>query len=102
MICLDAYIKRLGERIKLLIGERERIVINLFRTHLLGSIERISDTPTIAIARVNAPLSVRCGIVCSIRTGLYLNIEPEHIFLMKGNNFTDNVIIYSNVIWKIN
>ena len=32
----------------------------------------------------------------------YVNVSPEYIFLMPGNNFMDNVFVMSNVDWNVN
>lgn len=46
-------------------------------------------------------MTVTCGLVCSVNKTRYLNVKPETIFLMPGNNFTDNVLVMSNVDWKV-
>lgn len=51
--------------------------------------------------RVGKGLSVSCGLVCTVNKESYLHIVPDHIFLMPGNQFRDNTLVYSNVQWKI-
>lgn len=47
-------------------------------------------------------ITLSCGLVCSVSVARYLNVAPEYIFLMPGNNFTDDVLVLSNVEWKVN
>ena len=46
-------------------------------------------------------MSVTCGLVCTVNKARYLRVEPKAIFLMPGNNFTDDVLITANVDWHI-
>lgn len=46
-------------------------------------------------------MSVTCGLVCSVNKARYLRVEPKAIFLMPGNNFTDDVLITANVDWQV-
>lgn len=54
-----------------------------------------------ATAELKAGLKVTCGLVCSIGTARYLRVEPKHIWLMPDNNFSADVVIVSNVHWRI-
>lgn len=47
-------------------------------------------------------MTVTCGLVCSVNKAPLLRVAPEHIFLMPGNNFTDSVLVISNVVWSVN
>lgn len=46
-------------------------------------------------------MSVTCGLVCTVNKARYLRVEPKSIFLMPGNNFTDDVLIMANVDWQV-
>lgn len=62
--------------------------------------KRIGDGISVQAKRVGG-MTVTCGLVCSVNKAHYLNVKPEAIFLMPGNNFTDNVLVISNVDWKV-
>lgn len=55
----------------------------------------------ISIHRVGRGLSISCGLVCSFADIAKLAVSPEHIFLMPGNNFTDDVLVMSNIEWQV-
>ena len=72
---------------------------------------RIGDGLQLAANRVGSGISVQatriggmsvtCGLVCSVNKARYLRVEPKSIFLMPGNNFTDDVLIMANVDWQV-
>lgn len=45
-------------------------------------------------------LAIRCGIVCSL-VDAYLKVEADNIWLLPENDFTQDVVVYSNVKWII-
>lgn len=55
----------------------------------------------VSIYRVGRGLNISCGIVCSFADIAKLEVAPEHIFLMPGNNFTDDVLVMSNIEWQV-
>lgn len=64
------------------------------------SVKRVGDGFDIHTSRIGG-MTVTCGLVCSVNKTRYLNVEPKAIFLMPGNNFTDSVLVVSNVDWKV-
>lgn len=50
--------------------------------------------------RIGKGINVSCGLVCSVNKIAYLRVSPKHIFLMPGNDFKDDVLVYSNVVWQ--
>lgn len=51
-------------------------------------------------AKRTGGIRITCALVCSIRQAKFLEVKPEYIFLMPGNNFTDDVLVRANVVWK--
>lgn len=51
--------------------------------------------------RIGEGLKVSCGLVCSVNAARVLKVEPEYIFLMEANNYTEEVCVISNVEWKV-
>lgn len=51
--------------------------------------------------RISQGLKVSCGLVCSVSTAKMLKVEPEYIFLMEANNYTEDVCVISNVKWHV-
>ena len=64
------------------------------------SSKRIGEGIRIHTQRIGG-MTVTCGLVCSVNKAPMLRVSPEHIFLMPGNNFTDNVLVIANVDWKV-
>ena len=51
--------------------------------------------------RIGDPLSFRCGLVCSTGSDFYLQVPQESIWLLPENDFSQDVVVYSNVTWVI-
>lgn len=62
---------------------------------------RIGNGLDVGASRVGSGLKVSCGLVCSVNKAKILRIEPQHIFLMAANNYTEEVCVISNVEWKV-
>lgn len=93
MSCLSAYIKRIGGCINATIEGCESIIL---------SISRIGQSPVVTTADIGEKLKVRCGLVCSVSdTHKYLEVEPDIIWLIPENGFSQDVVVYSNVEWVI-
>ena len=56
---------------------------------------------TAKVSRIGKGIKVQFGLVCSVNKKKYLRISPEHIFLMPRNQFKGEVLIMSNVAWKV-
>lgn len=83
MGCINVIVRRLGDL-------------------LMPSARRIDAAPSVSASRIGGGLKVNCGLVCSVgQMGKYLNIEPEYIWLMESNRFTDDVVVWSNVEWTV-
>lgn len=64
-------------------------------------VSRVGDGLDFQVSRVNSGLEFRVGVVCSVSDVSYLNVQPEYVWLMPENNFTDEVVVYSNVVWNV-
>lgn len=62
---------------------------------------RIGEGLNVSSRRVGEGLKVSCGLVCSVNAARVLKVEPEYIFLMETNNYTEEVCVISNVEWKV-
>lgn len=62
---------------------------------------RIGEGMKVHSRRVGEGLKVSCGLVCSVNAARVLKVEPEYIFLMEANNYTEEVCVISNVEWKV-
>lgn len=51
--------------------------------------------------RIGSGLKVSCGLVCSVNKAKQLRVEPQYIFLMAANNYTEQVCVISNIKWKV-
>lgn len=64
-------------------------------------ISRIGHSPIAGVSNIGG-LKVRCGVVCSPAEVLpYIEVEPDFIWLTPSNNFSEEVVVYSNVTWVI-
>lgn len=62
---------------------------------------RMGKHPIIGVSNIGG-LKVRCGVVCSLVEVLpYIEVEPEVIWLIPSNDFSQEVVVYSNVTWVI-
>lgn len=64
--------------------------------------KRIGKGINIHSQRIGNGIKVSCGLVCSVTKANYLRVSPEYIFLMPGNNFSDDVLVTSNIVWNVN
>lgn len=75
-------------------------VIRLGAPMLIAS-SRIDEKMHIASERADRSIEFRCGLVCSTNSRFYIDIPMEHIWLIPENDFSEDVVIYSNVSWTI-
>ena len=52
-------------------------------------------------SRVDGPITFRCGLVCSLEAVHYLRVEPQYIWLLPENDFSEDVAVYSDVSWTV-
>lgn len=55
----------------------------------------------VTATRIGKGIHVSCGLVCSVNKADYLRVSPKHIFLMPGNDFKNDVLVHTNVVWKV-
>jgi hypothetical protein len=63
--------------------------------------ERRWDELAASMDRMGKPVEFRCGLVCSVSEMFYLRVEPEYIWLLPENDFSEDVVVYANVSWTI-
>ena len=81
MGCIELTISRVGEAMSSM-------------TARLGEVDY-------STSRADEQMIFTCGLVCSTSEAFYLNVEPEYIWLLPENDFSEDVVIYSNVSWTI-
>lgn len=64
--------------------------------------KKIGESINIHSKRIGNGIKVSCGLVCSVAKANYLRVSPKYIFLMPGNNFSDDVLVTSNIVWNVN
>lgn len=52
-------------------------------------------------SRSGGVLRVNAGLVCTAGHAAYLNLEPEYLWLSGSNNFSGDVLVWSNVTWSV-
>ncbi len=82
--CLSATLTRVGEALEV-------------------TAQRIGTAPRLSVSRLGTPLCASFGLVCTVEEDAkYLRVEPEYIWLMEGNDYTEDVLVWSNVEWIAN
>lgn len=66
-----------------------------------ADVKRVGNVVSFDTLRRGKQLSFNCGLVCSLSDAFYLNVEPEVIWLIPDNDFSQDVVVYSNVTWTI-
>lgn len=61
----------------------------------------VGDPMRFASARMGKALQFSAGLVCSLSAGLHLRVEPEYVWLLPENDFSEDVVVYANVSWTI-
>ena len=66
-------------------------------------LSKIDNAPKIEIKNTSKKLRASVGLICSLeQIKEYLEVEPEYVWLVPSNNYSQDVIIYSNTNWTIN
>lgn len=94
-ISIDA-LKRINPAISIDASKRINPAISI------DASKRINPAISIdASKRIDNPIEIRCGLVCSIASDFYLEVQPESIWLIPDNGFSQDVVVYANVSWVI-
>lgn len=91
--CLNITVSRVGEGID--------VAANRIGEGITARATGTGNKINLKTNRVGNGIAVSCGLVCSVNKVRYIRVEPKQIFLMPGNNFTDEVLIMSNVNWTV-
>lgn len=59
---------------------------------------RVGEGISVHADRKGEPMKLRCGLVCTVSQAAYLRVEPDVIWLIPDSA---EVVVYSNVTWKI-
>lgn len=62
---------------------------------------KVGEEVRIEAKRTGAQMLFSAGLVCSLSMGLHLRVEPEYIWLLPENDFSEDVVVYANVSWTI-
>ena len=65
------------------------------------SAERKGNSFSFGTKRVGQEFDFKCGLVCSVGSEFYLRVPQEYIWLLPENDFSEDVVVYSNVTWTI-
>lgn len=64
-------------------------------------VTRVGKDADIQANRIGQALQFSAGLVCSLSAGLHLRVEPEYVWLLPENDFSEDVVVYANVSWTI-
>lgn len=102
--CIDISVKRVGEPLSFAlerIGNETSFSVARDGEALDFKASRINNPITISVERKGKPLDFRCGLVCTVGDAAYLRVAPDSIWLLPENDFSAEVVVYSNVTWKV-
>lgn len=102
--CIDIEIRRVDEPLSFgsqRLGDELDFSASRVNEPLHFGVSRDGSPLGFSASRKGSPLEFRCGLVCSVGAAAYLNVEPEFIWLLPGNDFSADVVVYSNVTWRI-
>ena len=77
------------------------ISIKRITNPLVFTINRVGEALSFNVGREGTPLAFKCGIVMDVNSDFYLNVPTESIWLIPDNDFSQDVVVYSNVTWTI-
>lgn len=104
MSCLDISLRRQGTPMSfeaVLHGNNMEFSASQVGRPMGFSAERRGTVVLATMERIGKPVEFRCGLVCSTSEAFYLNVEPEYIWLLPENDFSEDVVVYANVSWTI-
>lgn len=78
-----------------------KVNINRVGELFTPSVNQVGEVMNVSISRIGDSLSIRCGLVCSANETKYLRVPMDNIWLIPDNNFSQDVVVYSNVSWII-
>ena len=81
MGCIELTIAKVGETMSAMASRLDELVFEAMRS--------------------DEQMAFTCGLVCSANDVYFLNVEPEFIWLLPENDFSEDVAVYSNVAWTI-
>lgn len=102
--CIDIEVKRVGNALSFgLYKLGEDIGFDAARIDNAFAFNAVRDGEmlTFGTKRKAKPIEFRCGLVCSVNIAAYLKVEPETIWLLPSNDFSQDVVVYANVTWRI-
>lgn len=69
---------------------------------IVASATLLGPSITVLTTYLNPKLSMKCGIVCSIDdVHKYIKVDEGPIWLLKVNDYSSDVVVYSNTKWRI-
>lgn len=102
--CIDIGVKRVGDALSFgldRLGEDFGFAVERKDDVFAFNAVRDGEMLAFSMKRKGKPVEFRCGLVCSVNTAAYLKVEPETIWLMPSNDFSQDVVVYANVTWRI-
>lgn len=103
MGCIELTISRVGEAMSSMtarLGEVARFSVAVPSIPLKVLSSRL-DEMEYSTSRADEQMIFTCGLVCSTSEAFFLNVEPEYIWLLPENDFSEDVVVYANVSWTI-
>lgn len=104
MSCIEISLRREGTPMSfeaLLHGTPMEFKATPKETKMNFVVDRKGEPVAFLMERKGKPVEFRCGLVCTLGDAFYLNVEPELIWLLPENDFSEDVVVYSNVRWTI-
>lgn len=102
--CIDISAKRAGDILSFQLS-RLREDVSFVAERKGGPIsvrsKRANEMLSFGVQRKGESITFRCGLVCTVGSKYYLRVPQDSIWLLPENDFSQEVVVYSNVTWTI-
>lgn len=102
--CLDIRVNRIGDALNFAAkrqGNSPIIAADRIGEGMVLKAGKVGNGVRYHVQRASEALSFRCGLVCSINDNRRLEVQEGTIWLMPENDFSQDVVVYANVTWRI-
>jgi len=86
--------------VKIALFKRVTPIINKVNSIFNIQISR-KNLVNVEVAKLNR-FNVSCGLICSVNKSEYIILNKSILWLVPENNYSEELVIYSNTDWKIN
>lgn len=83
------------------VGEALSFGVERIESPITFIINKVGEELSFNAERIGSPIEFKCGLVLDINSEFYLDVPQDHIWLTPENDFSQDVVVCSNVTWVI-